>query len=124
MVSRPSDTEVLAGYQGDPLNTGDISQDDFDDVVDEAVTMFDTVFSDNILFSGEVKDDSKAVRYLARHKLAIALGDTVQSESQSGGNATYSVPTSTERSLSRTEYGQEFLEYLRDTPNIAAFKTR
>lgn len=124
MVETPTQAEVLAGYQGDPIATGDLSSDDADTLIDEAQDMFDSLFGDKILYTGEVEDESNAVRLLARHKWAIALGDTVTSESQEGASANYNVPTSTERSLSRTVYGQEFLEYTRDTPNIGVFRTR
>lgn len=131
MVTRPSIEEVLAGYQGDPIDSGDLdssgdfdSPDDAERLILEAVSMYDSVFSDQILYQSEGQDDDNAVRYLARHKWAIALGDTVESESQAGANASYSLPTSTARSLGRTEYGQELLEYFAETPNISTFRTR
>jgi len=124
VVTTPSESEVLVGYEGNPVDTGDITSADLSTLIDEAVSMFDNLFSDNVLFDNEVEDANTAVRYLARHKLAIALGDTVQSEAQSGGNVSYNVPSSAGRSLSRTTYGQEFLEYTRDTPNISVHKTR
>lgn len=124
MVSKPTPAEVTAGYDGDPLEAGDLSDTDADQLIDEAVTMFDARFSDRILFQSETVDEAVAVRHLARHKWAIALGDTVQSESQAGASATYSVPSATARSLSRTTYGAEFLEYLEETPNVGVFRTR
>jgi len=114
---------VLAGYHGDPLDTNDISQDDFDKAVDEAVSMAENVFGDRVLFTSELDDENNAVKLLCRHKLALALGDTIDSEGQAGSNVTY-VGTGNGRSLMRTEYGMEFLEYTRDQPNVAAFKTR
>lgn len=124
MVTTPTVDEVEAGYQGNPVAVGDLDSSDADQLIQEAVDMYDDVFSDQILFQAEGRDSANAVRYLARHKWAVALGDTVQSEGQAGGNASYNVPTSTERSLGRTEYGQEFLEYFRDVPNVSVKRTR
>lgn len=124
MVTTPTENDVTLGYQGDPVGDGDLSSSDASDLIDEAVSMFENVFSDRVLFTSESLDENNAVRYLARHKWALALGDTVDSEAQANANVTYSVPSSTARSLSRTEYGQEFLEYLRDEPNIGVVRTR
>ena len=126
MVTKPSFDEVEAGYQGTPVSADnpDLDPQDADQLIDEAVSMYNNVFSDQILFTAEGLDEDNAVRYLARHKWAIALGDTVASESQGGGSVSYVVSSATARSLSKTHYGQELLEYLRSEPNIGVFRTR
>jgi len=125
MVATPTRAEVATVYDGNPTSagTGDLSDPDADALITAAVDMYNNVFSDNILFQGETLDGDQAVKYLAAHKWAIALGDEIQSEGQAGANATYNIPTSTERALSRTKYGQEFLEYVRGEPNISVFST-
>jgi len=124
MVTTPSVGDVQTVYDGDPVDQGDLGNTDASDLIDTAVSMFENVFSDKVLFTSEALDEDEAVKYLAAHKWAIALGDEIQSESQAGGSVSYNVPTSTARGLSRTKYGQEVLEYLRDTPNIGVFRTR
>jgi len=124
MVSTPTNDEVQTVYDGTPVDQGDLGTTEASDLIDTAVSMFENVFSDKILFTSEALDEDEAVKYLAAHKWAIALGDEIQSESQAGGNVSYTVPTSTARGLSRTKYGQEVLEYLRDTPNIGVVRTR
>lgn len=126
MVATPTRAEVAVVYDGDPTSTGtgDLSDSDADDLITAAVEMYEQVYSDQLLFLPEGSNADQAVKWLAAHKWAIALGDTVDSESQGGANATYTSPTSTERSLGRTKYGQEFLEYFRDRPNIGVFRTR
>lgn len=125
MVSTPTRAEVAVVYNGDPTTngSGDLSDSDADDLITAAVDMHDNIFSDNILFASEVLNGDQAVKYLAAHKWAIALGDEIQSEGQAGGNVTRVVPTTTERALSRTKYGQEYLEYVRGEPNISVFST-
>lgn len=124
MVTEPTVAEVQAGFNGSPVEDGELGTGDAKQLIDEAVTMFNSVFSDEILFTSEVQgDQDQAVRILARHKWALALGETT-SESQSGGSESYNIPQSTERSLRRTTYGLEFLEYLRGgEPNIGIFST-
>lgn len=123
MVTTPSRDDVETRYNGEPVTNSDLTNTEADDLIDDAVDMFDNVFSDQILFTSEALDDTKAVIYLACHKWALALGDTVASESQGGANVTYVTSSATARSLTRTTYGQEFLEYLRDEPNISVFRT-
>lgn len=125
MVTTPTRAEVATVYDGDPTSagTGDLSDDDADDLITAAVSMHDTIFSDQILFTNEIGDENEAVKYLAAHKWAISLGDTISSESQAGGSVTYNAPTATERSLSRTQYGQEYLEYLKSEPNVSVMRT-
>ncbi len=123
MVATPTVDEVEAGYKGQPVENGELSNADASALTDEAVSMFDAVFADQILFQSESRDAANAVKLLARHKWALRLGQTV-SEAQSGGSASYNIPASTERSLQNTTYGLEFLEYLGDVPNISVFRTR
>lgn len=125
MVSTPSREEVAAIYDGDPTSagTGDLSNNDADALIAAAVSMHDNVYSKDVLFTSSALDDDEAVKYLAAHKWAITLGDEVGSESQAGASVTYHVSTATARSLSRTKYGSEYLEYLRSEPNIGVFRT-
>lgn len=124
MVTTPTVDDVETVYDGNPVDQGDLDNTEASELIDSAVSMFNNVFSDRILFTSEALDEDEAVKYLAAHKWAIALGDEIQSESQAGGNVSYNVPTSTARGLSRTKYGQEFLEYTRSEPNIGVFRTR
>lgn len=123
MVATPTRDEVEAGYKGQPVANGEISNDDADALIDEAVSMFDAVFADRVLFQSESRDAANAVKVLARHKWDLRLGVTV-SESQSGASVNYNIPNSMERSLRNTPNGLEFLEYLEDVPNIAVFRTK
>ena len=130
MVTRPTVTEVENGYHGNPVQTGDLgSSGDFDapdeaeQAILEAVSMFDNIFSDNIQFSAEVRDQDNAVRLLARHRWALILGEA-NSEGQAGANVTWNLPTELSRSLGTTRYGMEFLEYGRDRPAVNVFRTR
>ena len=136
----PTVAEVLRGYTGNPIASGDLSGDataappytidptstdnEAEALIVEAVNMFQENYSDRVLFQNETEDPTTAVRYLCRHKWALALGDTVQSEGQGGASVTYNVPTSTDTSLMRTEYGQEFAEYLTNIPNVGVVKGR
>lgn len=129
MVTRPSVQEVEAVYNGQPVDNGELDSssdftnpDDAERLILAAESMHDNLFSDSILFLGEVADEDEAVKYLAAHKWALALGQT-QSEGQAGANVTYNVPQQTERSLRRTSYGLEYLEYLRSERNVSVFKT-
>lgn len=136
MVTTPTINEVERGYNGNPVQESSLTSDsntsppfsnpstEAEQMIVEAVDMFEAVFTDQLLFTAESLNPDTAIRYLARHKWAITLGDTVQSEGQAGTTVNYNVPTSTERSLKRTEYGQEFLEYLRDEPNISVYRGR
>lgn len=138
MVETPTVAAVEAGYHGNPVDTDDLTSTgedppfgQYDDAelgeaelgIKEAVSMYDNVWSDQILFTSEVKDGQNAVKLLARHKWAIILGEA-QSESQAGSNVTWNVPTELARSLGRTRYGQEFLEYAQTEPNVSVFRTR
>lgn len=123
MVTTPTRDEVETRYSGAPLRNGDLTDQQADDLIDDAVAMADNVFSDRINYTNELRNENKAVIQLACHKWALALGDTVQSESQAGANASYVVSSGTARSLSRTNYGQEFLEYLESEPNVSIFRT-
>lgn len=125
MVSTPTRAEVATVYDGDPTDsgTGDLSNNDADALIDAAVSMHDNIYSRNVLFTATALDEDEAVKYLAAHKWAITFGDEVSSESQAGANATYHVSTATARSLSRTKYGSEYLEYLQSEPNIGVFRT-
>lgn len=125
MVATPSRSEVAEIYDGDPTSngSGDLSDTQADALITAAVDMHDNVYSDRILFTSEALNGDQAVKYLAAHKWAIALGDTVTSEGQAGANVTYNVSTATDRALTRTKYGLEYLEYLRDEPNISVFRT-
>lgn len=122
MVTTPTVDEVEVVYDGTPVDTGDLSSSDASDLIDIAVSMHEQVFSDTILYTSEALDPNEMVKYLAAHKWAISLGDSVTSESQGGVSATYNVPSSTARGLSRTKYGQEVLEYLRSEPNVSIFR--
>jgi hypothetical protein len=136
MVTTPTVDEVQRGYNGNPVDEGDLSSDsntsppfsdpstEAEQQIVEAVDMFEAVFSDQLLFTAETLDEDNAIRLLCRHKWALTLGDTIQSEGQAGTSVTYNVSTRTERSLSRTSYGLEFLEYLRDEPNISVYRGR
>ena len=123
MVSTPSRDDVTTRYQGDPVGQGELTNTQADALISDAVDMVDNLFSDKMVFTSELKDEDKAVIYLACHKWALALNDTVQSESQGGGSVTYNVPPAVERSLRRTTYGLEFLEYLAGEPNIGFAST-
>lgn len=125
MVTTPTRAEVAVVYDGDPTTSGtsDLSNDDADALITSAVSMHDNVYSQNINFTATALDEAEAVKYLAAHKWAMALGDEVASESQAGANASYVVSSATARGLSRTKYGQEYLEYLRNEPNISIFTT-
>ena len=124
MVTTPTYDEVTAVYEGgDPVATGDLTQDQADQAIDEAVSMFEGLFEDLVLFESQTVDEDVAVRLLARHKLDLALGNTVESEGQAGNTVTY-VSKQNQRSLERTTPGQEFLEYLTETPNIGVVRSR
>lgn len=130
MVTTPTRAEVATVYEGDPTSAGtsDLTDNDADALITAAVSMHDALFSDQLLFTSESVDEDEAVKYLAAHKWALTLGDEVSSESQAGANVTYHVSTATARSLSRTKYGAEYLEYLRSegedgVPNIGVFRT-
>ena len=122
MVSTPATDAVEAVYQGTPVTNGELTSTQASDLIDSAVSMLNNLFSDSVMLTTEVRDPDQAVKYLAAHKWALALGE-VQSESQAGGNVTYNVPPGAPRSLKRTTYGQEFLEYLVDEANIGFFST-
>ena len=122
MVATPTTDEVEAVYQGDPVMNGELTSTQASDLIDSAVTMLDNLFSKSVMLTTEVKDETEAVKYLAAHKWALALGQA-QSESQGGGNITYNVPPGAPRSLKRTTYGQEFLEYCVDERNVGFFST-
>lgn len=122
MVATPTENDVATVYDGDPVANDELSSTEASDLIDSAVSMFENIFTDQILFLGEVADEDEAVKYLAAHKWALALGQT-QSESQAGANVTYNVPQPVERSLRRTKYGLEFLEYTYSERNVAVFKT-
>lgn len=124
MPTTPTVGEVEAGYDGEPVDNGELSSSDASQLITEAENMFNSIFSDQILFTSEVQgDEDDALRLLARHKWALALGETT-SESQTGGSQSKNIPSSTERSLKRTTYGMEFLEYVRgNEPNISLFST-
>ena len=124
MVTTPDVDAVEAGYNGEPVDQGELQTGDAEQLIDEAVRMFQSIFSDEILFTDEVQgDQDDAVVLLARHKWALALGETT-SESQTGGSQSFNIPASQERSLKRTTYGLEFLEYARGgEPNISLFST-
>lgn len=124
MVATPGVDAVETVYDGNPVDQGDLGNTEASNLIDTAVSMFEGIFSDQILYTSEALDGGEAVKYLAAHKWALALGDEIQSESQAGGSVSYTVPTSTARGLSRTTYGQEFLEYLRSEPNISVMRTR
>lgn len=138
MVDTPSVTAVELGYHGNPVQTGDLSSegqdppfDQYDETalgeaemaIKEAVSQFNSVWSDQILYTSEVEDEYNAVKLLARHRWAIILGEA-QSESQAGANVTWNVPSELARSLGRTRYGQEFLELAENEPNVSVFRTR
>lgn len=126
MVTTPTRAEVATVYDGDPTSsgTGDLSNDDADALIDAAVSMHENVYARDVLFTSTALDGAEAVKYLAAHKWSLSLGDGVSAESQAGANVTYHVSTATARSLSRTKYGSEYLEYLSEgEPNISIFST-
>lgn len=123
MVTTPTYQQVEAFYNGQPVTNGDISQNDAEALIDAAVSMLTNLYSDTMLHRLEIADEDEAVKYLACHRWAITLGDTVSSESHAGGSVTYNVPPAVARSLKRTEYGAEFLEYLSSEPNVSFFST-
>jgi hypothetical protein len=124
MATTPTRDIVENGYDGKPVTNGELSDTEADQLITEAEKLFDSVFSDQVLFTAEVQgNQDHALRVLSRHKWALALGETT-SESQSGGSQSHNIPQSTERSLRRTTYGLEFLEYVRGgEPNISIFST-
>lgn len=129
MVTRPSIGEVETVYNGHPVDDGELdssgdfdSPDDAERLIESAVSMLENLYQDQLLFTSEIADEDEAVKYLSAHKWALALGQT-QSESQAGANVTYNVPQQVARSLKRTEYGLEFLEYVHTERNVSIFKT-
>lgn len=137
MVDTPSVTAVELGYSGTPVETGDLSSegqsppfDQYDDgelgeaelAIKEAVSQFENIWSDQVLYTNEIEDEAGAVKLLARHRWALILGEA-QSESQAGSNVTWNMPSELARSLGRTRYGQEFLEHAENEPNVGVFRT-
>jgi len=130
MVTRPTVNEVQNGYHGNPVETGDLgSSGDFDNpdeaeqAILEAESRFSAIFTDNVLFTPEIKDEDNALRVLCRHHWAVILGEA-ESEGQAGSNVTWSLPNGEQLELAPTRYAKEFKSYGIDTPSVNVFRTR